>query len=840
MRAPLAVATVSLLLLAVTWLSYRAINTDAERYDRALGALDRLAATESALHRDVLSARAGILRNYDPVVGEVDALDASTARLRAEAAGDAETAAAIDRLEKSVAEQEELVETFKSDNALLQNSLAYFDLFSTRLTAANPAESIAPTVSALAAGMLHLTLDTSNATALKARDLLDEVARNSSPSADPDSVSAMLAHARLLLDLLPATDGALRSLRAVREDQDQEAVRSMVLKRQNLSRTTARRYRLLLYLASLLLIGGLIHFALQLRSRARALQRSAALEHVISGISMSFINVRPRDIDSAIQQALAAMGECVGADRAYFLAARPSLRSHSWQKTETGLQPDDWPTRVLALPAQFAPSPNGIVHVPRVNRLPLGKARDACLALGLQGWACAVNMSGEGVSVMLGFDAVQQPCRITAPGELGLLRMALDAILHALQRQSMEQERARLEARLEQGRRMETVGALASGIAHNFNNIVGAILGYTEIAEGQVAPGSRPARSLGEIRRAGERARDLVDQILTFGRRRDARRRPTEVRSLIAEAAALLRVSLPPAIDFVVHEASTAAVVSAEPVQLQQVILNLCINAAQAMNGAGRVNLEARVHEIKQARPLTHGVVRPGRYVCIAVGDAGRGIDEATLRRIFDPFFTTRLDGNGLGLATVREIVREHGGAMNVSSAPNLGSRFEAWLPCIATTAPLPVERVPALPLGQGETVVLIEGDREQLLRGEEILAALGYEPVGLSRAEDALARCLTASERFDAIVLGGVLPASSALAFAASLREAAPERPILMATGCSDEFDADELMAAGVSEVVSRPLLATEIAAALARCLASPQPATQVSRLRVASPLPS
>ena len=168
--------------------------------------------------------------------------------------------------------------------------------------------------------------------------------------------------------------------------------------------------------------------------------------------------------------------------------------------------------------------------------------------------------------------------------------MALDAILYAVQRQSMEQERARLEARLQQGRRMETVGALASGVAHNFNNIVGAILGYTEMAEAQVEPDSRPAHSLGEIRRAGERARDLVDQIMTFGRRRDSRRRPTDVRTLIAESAALLRASLPPATELVVREAPSTAIVSAEPVQLQQVILNLCINAAQAMDGVGRVD----------------------------------------------------------------------------------------------------------------------------------------------------------------------------------------------------------------------------------------------------------
>ena len=632
MRVTLAIATVALSLLLVTWLSFRALNTNAERFDRALSTLDRLAATESELHRDVLSARAGLLRNYDPVVNEVDALDEALEQLRAVAAIDAATAAAIDRVATSVARQEELVELFKTDNALLQNSLAYFDRSSARLTAGNPLDPIAPAVSALAAGMLHLTLDTSTETAAKVQGLLDEVARNSSSSGDPDSMRALLAHAHLLLELLPATDRTLKSLRALREDQDQEAVRSVVLKRQKLSRTTARQFRLLLYVASLLLIGGLVHLGLRLRSRARALQRHAAFEHVIAGVSMRFINARPQDLDAAIEQALAAMGECVGADRVYFLLAHPRLRSHSWHRSEAVRRPG-WPEGALALPALFGPTPDGIVYVPRVNSLPAGKAKDACIALGLQGWACAMNMSGEGVSVMLGFDALHRRCRIKRSGELGLLRMARDAILYAVQRQSMEQERVRLEARLQQGRRMEAVGALASGVAHNFNNIVGAILGYTEMAEAQVDPDSRPAHSLGEIWRAGERARDLVDQIMTFGRRRDSRRRPTDVRSLIAELAALLRASLSPATDLVVREAPSTAIVSAEPVQLQQVILNLCINAAQAMDGVGRVEVEAEIHEVRQPRMLSHGDIGPGRYVCIAVSDAGRGMDEATLRR---------------------------------------------------------------------------------------------------------------------------------------------------------------------------------------------------------------
>jgi signal transduction histidine kinase len=171
-------------------------------------------------------------------------------------------------------------------------------------------------------------------------------------------------------------------------------------------------------------------------------------------------------------------------------------------------------------------------------------------------------------------------------------------------REQLEQERARFERSLQQARRMETVGALASGIAHNFNNIVGAILGYTEMAEAQLASDSPPSRNLGEIRRAGERARDLVDQILAFGRRREAQGTPVSVKGLVAETSSLLRASLPSRITLVIHEIPDGAVVSGDLGQLQQVVLNLCSNAAQAMDQAGCVEIETGVREITGAQSL--------------------------------------------------------------------------------------------------------------------------------------------------------------------------------------------------------------------------------------------
>jgi signal transduction histidine kinase len=821
MKATPAAAAVSALLVLLTWLASRAIDTDAERYDRALKALDRFAVIEITLHRDVLSARAGMLRNYDPLVQEVDDLREALGRLHDNASEDREAAAAIDRFATAAALQEQLTEQFKSDNALLQNSLAFFQLLSTRLSASDGSGPLAPAVGGLTAAMLQLTIDTSSAAAREVADRLSALAAQPVASADVGAVQALIAHGELLHDLLPVTDGVLRALLAAPNKRELKALRTMILTRQTASRATAREFRLLLYATSVLLLGVLVHLGLRLRARAFALRRRAAFEHVMAGISTRLIDAQRHEIDAQIDRALAELAKLVDADRAYIMVSGNLNRMYRWCR-EGITFPPSWPDRVPALVARLGETAEGIIHVPSVDRLPPGTDKDILAAASLRSWACISSMAERGSSrKVLGFD-VLRPGIVMQSAELHLLRMVLDAVANVVTRDHLLQERARLETNLQHARRMETVGALASGIAHNFNNIVGAILGHIEMAEVQLAPGSQPARNLGEIRRAGERARDLVDQILAFGRRRDVQRRPVSMKALVAETSSLLHASLPSGIELAIGEVSDAAVISGQPGQLQQVILNLCNNAAQAMDQVGRVEIETDVHQITEARSLTHGDLRPGRYVRIAVSDAGRGIEEAVLEHIFEPFFTTRLAGSGLGLATVREIVREHGGAMNVLSTPGAGSRFEAWLPCIAATAP-PRDDVPVLPFGHGETVLVIDGASERLIADEEMLAALGYEPVGFTRASAALAACRATPKRFDALLVGHLASAVSALDLAVALHEIVPDVPIVLAMASADDSGAEALLAAGIFEVVHRPLISAELAYALARCLTVP-----------------
>src|SRR5262249_3422944 len=321
---------------------------------------------------DVFSIRTGTLRNYDPLVRGINALRDSLVRLRDTSAIDAETTAAVYRLAASVDRQEELVERFKSENALLHNSLSFFVRFGARPASAD----LNPAISAAAAAMLQFTLDTSSGSAQEVKDRLDQLGQQA--AARPDTavfVEALLAHGRLLYNVLPSVDDTLRALRALPRKLDQDALRTLIMSRQMASRNMAREYRQILYATSLLLVAFLVYLGLQLKSRANALQRRAAFEHVIARISMRFINARPESFDTEIDRAVADMAACVGSQRAYFVlsAPGPGQRLHLW--CEPGQRPphDGWPAQAAALATRLgATSTDGVVHVPRVNRMPIG------------------------------------------------------------------------------------------------------------------------------------------------------------------------------------------------------------------------------------------------------------------------------------------------------------------------------------------------------------------------------------------------------------------------------------------------------------------------------------
>ncbi|HME27113.1 MAG TPA: two-component system VirA-like sensor kinase [Acetobacteraceae bacterium] len=807
---------VLLLLGLLTWLLLRGLDTNVAAYAMTLRTFDDFALAEASLHRDVLQARTGLLRDYDSLVAAEQAMDDGVDRLRSYARAEGLEAGAVERLAATVAQEEELTERFKSANALLQNSLSYVGLLSTGPIFGAQDAQLAPITGALAAAILHLTSDTSPEAAKTLQDEIDRFAAQA-PAAGREAAAAqaLLAHARLLRGLLPVVDATLRALVALPGEQPLEETRALFSRHHSAVEATARHFRLLLYLVSLLLIVLLVRLGVRLRVRALTLRRRAAFEHIIAENSTRLINCPPAETEARLQQVLCEIGRAIGVERAYVVFDERPARAITWSLD--GLEyPPGWPDHALALSAQLVGAELKILTVPDVAGLPAGEVKDALAAAGVRGWAAVPFVRPDQVRALMGFDAFRPAWRVVFP--LPVVQLAGDAVANAIRREFLERDRARLASRLERADRMQVIGSLASGIAHNFNNIIGAILGYSEMIEPELAPGTRTARYIEEIRRAAERGRDLVDNILTFGRRRDGGGRRVQVRGMLEETASMLHASLPSDVELIVQDIPVGVAVSGEPAQLQQIVLNLCTNAAQAMEGGGRIHVTAEQKVVTAPSRVSHGELAPGRYVCLAVSDTGRGFDEATAQQLFEPFFTTRATGTGLGLATVHEIVRDHDGAMNVQSKPGHGSRFEAWLPAAATDGA--AEAMPGkVPLGRGEAVLLVESERHRLLRDEEMLAALGYEPVGFESAEEAIAACRSAPDRFDILLVSRASQDKGGLGPVHVLHKTAPRQPLILATVSSSDLDVAALAEAGIVEILRWPLVNTEVAAALARC---------------------
>ena len=807
---------VSLLLALLTWLLLRGIDTGAPAYAVTLRAFDDYALAEASLHRDVLQARAGLLRNYDAFFSAAQAMEDAVAQLRSHAQTEGLDARPIDRLAAAVVQQEELLERFKTSNALLQNSLSYVGLLSTSPAFLAHDVQLAPATGALAAAILHLSRDTSSGALKALQERIDRFAAQA-PAVGPEAetAQAMLAHARLLYDQLPALDETLKAFIAVPSAQALEETRALFSRHRSMVEAGEQRFRLLLYLVSLLLLIALVLLGLRLRTRAIALRRRAALEHVIAENSTRLINCSPAETEARLKQVLGEFSRTIGADRAYVIVDENPIRTYKWSKDGNAFPPG-WPHQALIASERLGVTDGGITIADAMG-LPPGPARDVLTVAGVRAWACVPLTRPGRVRSIMAFDRFRPIRNKIQP--MPIARLAADAVANALEREFLERERAKLTMRLERARRMQMVGSLASGVAHNFNNIIGAILGYSEMIEPQLTRGTKPAQHIDEIRRAAERGRDLVDNILAFGRRTDARVRPVQVRTLLEESSSLLHASLPSGVQLVFEDVSIDVAVSGEPAQLQQVILNLCTNAAQAMEESGCIRVAAKQEEVTAVVQMSDGELSPGQYVCLAVSDNGRGFDERVARRMFEPFFTTRLAGTGLGLATVREIVRDHDGAINVQSEPGCGSRFEIWLP--ATAADSTARVGPAvLPLGRGEAVLIVESERDWLLRDEEKLAALGYEPVGFELPADALAACRSEPGRFDIILVSHGSQTRDGLDLARALHEIAPQPPVLLAAASTIDISINTLAEAGISEVLPWPLASTELAVALARCL--------------------
>nr|WP_276530693.1 ATP-binding protein [Burkholderia multivorans] len=313
----------------------------------------------------------------------------------------------------------------------------------------------------------------------------------------------------------------------------------------------------------------------------------------------------------------------------------------------------------------------------------------------------------------------------------------------------------------------------------------------------------------------------LVERILTFSRSGPTAREPVDVGAVVDETVELVRATLPPHVALDVRISARDAYVLGDATHLHQVVMNLCGNAIHAMRAGGTLHIGLDVVSVDTPRSLSHGALRAARFLRLTVADDGCGIPAEILERIFNPFFTTRPagEGTGLGLSLVDGIVREHGGAVDVHSAPGKGARFDVFLPA-ADARPAPrADGVPP-PRGNGQVVLVID-DEETLVRlAEDVLADLGYEPVGFSSSEAAWDAVNADPARFDVVVTDHTMPNLTGLQLAARIAGRRADLPVIMCSGFSTASLEREARALGVSMVLRKPLKSRDLADALARVL--------------------
>ena len=403
---------------------------------------------------------------------------------------------------------------------------------------------------------------------------------------------------------------------------------------------------------------------------------------------------------------------------------------------------------------------------------------------------------------------------------------ALAAILLvAVLRQLTRHER--VTARLHQSQKLEALGTLAGGIAHDFNNMLGAVLGYGELAQQHAATGSAQRRYLDNIVTAANRARDLVARILAFSRPGVGSSQAVPLQMLLAEVVSLARASLAAGVSITVEAPQEAIVVAGDTAQLHQMFANLVNNALQALAGGGRVEIRAATLDVDTERDCTVGHLRRARYARVDVVDTGVGMSSAQVERIFDPFFTTKPvgAGTGLGLSLVHGIVLDHGAALDVESRPGSGTRFSVYVP-LASGAAVAEPPAAPVPVGKGETILVVD-DEESLVRlAEEVLAGLGYEPVGCGGALEALRMVRAAPGRFDVVVSDVVMPEMTGTQLATELRRLQPGLPVVLMSGYGGPDLQQQAQAVGVQALLMKPLRAAELASCLAAVLRQAQDA--------------
>jgi PAS domain S-box-containing protein len=388
-------------------------------------------------------------------------------------------------------------------------------------------------------------------------------------------------------------------------------------------------------------------------------------------------------------------------------------------------------------------------------------------------------------------------------------------VLDISDRKLAEHEAQKLETALQHAQKMEAIGTLAGGIAHDFNNILSAVIGYSELALSSTDLDPWMNSTMEKILAAGKRARDLVRQILTFSRRGESELKPLLVEPLVKEALKLLRSSLPTTIEISQQFSPQTRTIMADPAQIHQIVMNLCTNAAHAMEeSGGRLTIQLSQLNLTDQDLRLHPELNPGNFLKLSVQDTGMGIPSDTLGKIFEPYFTTKEKGKGtgLGLSVVHGIVNSYGGAIYAYSEPECGSTFNVYIPTTGAALHAEDRKITELP-GGSEHILLVDDEPVLLDIGQQMLERLGYQVSIYKNSCEALAVFRQFPDVFDLVLTDMTMPVMTGDKLAAEIMRIRPEIPIIICTGYSSLISSESALEMGIKAFLYKPIVQTDLA---------------------------
>jgi PAS domain S-box-containing protein len=398
-----------------------------------------------------------------------------------------------------------------------------------------------------------------------------------------------------------------------------------------------------------------------------------------------------------------------------------------------------------------------------------------------------------------------------------------DKIAIGIDNRLAEKEKAALHKQMRQMQKMQAIGTLAGGIAHDFNNILTAILGFADLLKHQPGNNNDTREYVEQILQAGNRAKNLVRQILTFSRQTEQERQPLQAHLIIKEAVKLLRASIPATIQIRENVDAKCGTIMADPTELHQIVMNLCTNAYHAMQEHGGV-LELELEKIQVTAELAgiHPKLHEGNYARLRVKDTGCGMDAVMLERIFEPYFTTKElgEGTGMGLALVHGIVESLGGAIVVDSALGKGSTFEIYLPMLETKE-ITATTVKADAIPRGTERILFVDDEEAIVAlNKHMLTKLGYDVTAMTSSQEAGKLFAMHPHRFDLVITDQMMPHMTGTELSKKLIAIRPDIPIILLTGFSHTPMPEQTQKIGIREYAMKPLLINELAHIIRKAL--------------------